>query len=109
MLGSILLLMIVLVGIGVMVALTIINYKKVQDIQSRLNGDDTSTDVRINSMINGINFNDDKLSMASKMMENNITILNTRVTTIEDQQTKNSQDVAYLKQQYASVFPGSIS
>lgn len=107
MLGNILMLMIILVGIGVMVALTIFNYKKVQDIQGRLDGDDTSTDARINNMINGINYNDDKLSMATKMMENNITILNTRVTTVENQQTKNNQDIAYLKQQYASVFPGS--
>lgn len=99
-------LMIILAAVGVLVALTVVNYKKVRDITNRLNGDDTSTDARINNMITGINFNDDKLSMATKMMENNISILNTRVATIEDQQTKNSQDIAYLRQQYTSVFPG---
>lgn len=104
MLGSIIMLMIIIAGVSVMVALTVVNYRKIQKLEDRNGGDDTSTDSRLSNMVNGINYNDDKLSMATRVVSSNVNLLSSRVDALEAQQTKNTQDITYLKSQYSSVY-----
>lgn len=102
---NILLIMLCLIMLGAIVYFTIVNTRTIGDLKSRLNGEDTRTSNRLSTMIGGINYNDERLHLATNVLANDITMLTTNVQMLQQQMEQNTADINLLRSTYQAVYP----
>lgn len=102
---NILLIMLCLIMLAAIVYFTIVNTRTINDLKARVNGEDTRTSNRLSSMVSGINYNDERLHLATNILANDIDMLNTNLNLLQQQLEQNTADINLLKTSLSTVYP----
>ena len=99
MLKGIIVVMLLLSLQGILLFITISNTRKISKINERLRDEDSSLSNRISSMLSGINYNDEKLDLATNILATDIDVISSQIQDIEDTSQENKEEIEIIKNQ----------
>lgn len=102
-LQSIFLTMLTLCVIAVILYFTVSNYIGVKNLKKRFEGDDATTTNRISSVVDGVNYNDEKLHIATTILANDIDSIRSSIKSLEAGQTRLLSDISSLESQIETI------
>jgi hypothetical protein len=94
--GWIFLSILLVIAIALVGALSYYNYTRIKDTIRKYDDVELATKSELENVVGGINYNDERLQSAGKLLEMDIMTINSRLDVVEDQQAKNTAELNNL-------------